>query len=185
MIFGRVKDEVRPEIKRMVNALDDPRPILTDFGNRLVSAIVRRMPRGQEPEAGKPPVIRSGSSGLSGSLTFDLVGKRGLEVGTNKVYGRILHEGGVIKPRTARALAVPLNEAAARLSPREWGPGVLFFVPNPDPDTVGILFRKKGEDGVEPMYVLRGSVTIRPHPWLEVLDADWDYLEQRLSGRLA
>jgi len=189
MIAGRITtDRARPAIRRMIAALADPTPVLHDFGNHMVSVLVRRFPRGQEPQAGKPPVTRSGGAGLAGSVTYDLVGKRGLEVGTNKVYGRILHHGGDIKPKRARALAVPLCAEARRKGPREWPAGSLVFVPNADPETTGILFKQdrryKGEHArSKPMYVLRTKVTIQPHPWLLVQDEDWDYLEGELARR--
>jgi len=183
MLTGRVTDEASPAIRRMFRALNDPSRALDDFGNRVVRSIVTRMPRGQDAEKGQPPVVRSGK--FRAGVTYERLGKRGIDVGTNDVRGRILHEGGIIRPRRAKALAIPLNREARKRGPREWPQGALFLIRSDDkPDTVGVLFRKKGRDGVEPMYVLRGKVTIQPHPWLEVTDEDWAYFAGRLSQEL-
>ena len=77
------------------------------------------------------------------------------------VYAGILDEGGVIRPKTAKALAIPLNRQAAKMWPRDLPrkqtfvhDSVIFFKAN--------MKARKGK----PMYVLRKSVRITGRHYL-------------------
>lgn len=90
-------------------------------------------------------------------------------------YAATVELGGTIKPRTAKFLAIPLNKKAKRLQVRAGGSlrGVtsprLFVIALPG----GGLYlaaarrdaRQKGK-GLEFLFKLAKSVTVRPHPFL-------------------
>jgi len=179
--------KVRARFARMARVLDDPGPVLRDFGHQVVASVVdgfQRVARGEQSAPGLPPANRSGL--LRQSVTFEVKGATAVEIGTNLIYGAIQHFGGVVKPVRARALAIPLNAAARRRGPREWPDGTLFLVPDDDdPDRVGILFRAKGAEDLEPMYVLRAKVTLPARPWLKIYPQDVEYFLARIEEEMA
>ena len=183
--------EVRKRFRRMARAIEDPRPVLRDFGHQVVATISenwQRVGRGQDSRPGMPPAVRSGY--LRQGVTFEVLSGRAVEIGTNLVYGRIQHEGGTIKPKRARALAIPIAPEAERRGPREWPDGSLFMIESDDPETIGVLFRTKpgakdSEGELEALYVLRGSVEIPARPWLLVRREDTDYFMERMQEELS
>jgi len=73
-------------------------------------------------------------------------------------------EGGTLRPKRGRALAIPLTaEAYAKGSPREWDPAdrALLFRPK---GTRILAVPKPGGDGFEPMFALEGAVTQEKDP---------------------
>lgn len=98
-----------------------------------------------------------------------------VRVGTNVPYARQVQIGGVIKPATVKALAIPLvpRLARERLWPRHLDPDreVLQFVADTGskPNIIGLLVNPEG--GLEewpagPLYALAYRVTQDPHPFL-------------------
>lgn len=92
------------------------------------------------------------------------------EAYSEKVYARIQEDGGVIRPKTRRALAVPLRMAKVtrgkwpRHYPQE-GPQALHFIPRRGraPLLAQVKKNAKGETvSVKPLFVLLRSVTIKP-----------------------
>jgi len=90
-------------------------------------------------------------------------------------YAKIQNDGGDIRPKTAKALAVPLNEEA-RAAMRNWGPAHrlrqllpgLVMIPKVSGDGIGILARKTGKGTIQPMFALRRRVTIKATHWLDL-----------------
>ncbi len=80
-------------------------------------------------------------------------------------YARIHEFGGVIRPRRAKALTIPVSEEAVKAL-AEAGGNIraldLFVIPGDGGNSV--LARKKG-DGIEVMFVLSASVTIDARPF--------------------
>lgn len=74
------------------------------------------------------------------------------------IYAKIQDQGGTITPRTRRNLAIPLNAAASKRWPREWG-GKL---------RLAIMRGKKFliDDTGKPQYILKEAVTIRGRRYL-------------------
>jgi len=82
-------------------------------------------------------------------------------VGTKLVYARIQELGGVITPKRARALTVPLQAAltqrgAARGRARDF---MNTFIAK------GIIFQRAGKD-IIPLFKLKKAVQIRARPYL-------------------
>lgn len=83
-----------------------------------------------------------------------------LEVGTNLRYAAQVHYGGIIEPKNAKALAIPLTDDLKRagIGPRELDPNreLLHFQPykGSKPNIIGLLVAN------EPL-VLKGSKAIR------------------------
>lgn len=73
---------------------------------------------------------------------------------STKVYAGIHEHGGVIRPKRARALTIPLTPQARRLPAKLWPKGSLFRVGS-------ILASKRGR-GIKPQFALKKSVFIKP-----------------------
>jgi hypothetical protein len=77
-------------------------------------------------------------------------------------YAAIRETGGTIKPKNAKALAIPLTKGAKNVgSPKLWQPyNALKYIPPKSSDRTqgGILALKKGKS-IKGQYALRGSVT--------------------------
>jgi hypothetical protein len=113
--------------------------------------------------------MQNPGSGLAASLTGwmldDAAPLGAVGVPSNSpaaAYAGIHERGGVITPRSARALAIPLTAEARRYSsPRDMRDLVLIKSPGRNP----ILARVVGQT-VEPQWVLVPSVTIPARHWL-------------------
>lgn len=69
--------------------------------------------QGRTPSpAGQPPAKMTGTLGRS--IQIDSTDPDKLRVGTNMVYAKIQEFGGVIKPKKARSLIVPVNDEARK-----------------------------------------------------------------------
>lgn len=93
----------------------------------------------------------------------DLVGYYGSE----SKYSAILERGGEIKPRKAKRLAIPLDAAKygvgnATKSPRDYD-GLFYLVSKKGNE----LLARHGERGLEPMFVLKKSVTLAARPTIK------------------
>lgn len=71
-------------------------------------------------------------------------------------YARIHELGGVIRPRNARALAIPLTPQARRMSPRQFG-NLVYIHRKP---RLPILAQVIGKGRIKPQYVLKFQVRI-------------------------
>lgn len=69
---------------------------------------------GQPSAPGAPPAKNTGTLGRS--IQIDQTNPERLLVGTNVVYAKIQEFGGVIRPKRVKALPVPMNLEAKRLS---------------------------------------------------------------------
>lgn len=84
--------------------------------------------------------------------------------GQDVPYARIQHEGGIIKPKNAKYLAIPIT-AKARLS----------YARNYDGETFianGMIFEKDEGGKIHPIYALKKQVIIPPRPYMELLPDD-------------
>lgn len=123
----------------------------------------------------------SESTRLMRSITYHVEGDTVI-VGTNVVYARIHHEGGVIKPKRAKYLAIPLTKEAAVMKPRDWT------------DTwikLGIIMHKGADGEPEALYCLVKSVTIPARPYMFIDDKTMksivplirQYMDARFPGK--
>lgn len=92
-------------------------------------------------------------------------------IGSNLKYARIHELGGVITPKSARALAIPIHpDAKAASGPKAFG-GQLGMITRPGKSPLLIRARDVGRDRnnrnvFDLMYVLLRSVTIPARPYL-------------------
>ena len=152
----------------LVPAYDDA---MHEFGNYKVSRLVRAFTRGRTSAPGQPPGTRSGQG--RHSITYALAG-RVLSVGTNLIYLGFLHFGGVIRPRKAKALTIPIAPEAEGKRARDFD-NTFILKPKPgDPQSAGIIMQKIGDgpNDIRPLFALRKSVRIAPRPWLKWEDRD-------------
>ena len=121
-------------------------------------------------EPGQPPGAATGtlrrsvqidSSGLS-----DTVNPK-VRVGPNTPYAKILEYGGVIRAKNVRALPVPIG-AAGRAARRAAGASIrsldLFLIRRKGRPP--FLARKAGRGAIQPLFVLKPSVTIAARPYV-------------------
>jgi phage gpG-like protein len=120
----------------------------------------------------KPPsrgrgatLVRSGK--LVNSIRHVVVGEQ-VTVGSDLVYARIHHDGGIIKPVNAKYLAIPLTKEAAVKRPREWADTFI---------RKGVIFRNTA-DGIEALYALKAQVTIPSRPYMFMSDETRNSLRQ-------
>lgn len=156
-------------LKGIRDRLLHPRPLMTAVGVSGMGAMHRQLIAGLKMEdAG----IRTGR--LTGSLlvhgpgqgtddsVFDVSDFRA-EVGTNVPYAAQVNFGGAIRPRTAKALAIPLTDKLKRsgLWPRDIDPGrdKLQLIPCKSGDGA-VLLDPTGElgYGTKPLFALKSQV---------------------------
>ena len=157
-------------LKGIRDRLLHPRPLMTAVGVSGMGAMHRQLVAGLKMEdAG----IRTGR--LTGSLlahgpgqgtqdsVFEVSGFHA-EVGTSVPYAAQVNLGGTIRPREAKALAIPLTDKLKRsgLWPRDLDPGreKLELIPLKTGDGA-VLIDPTGElgFGTKPLFVLKRSVT--------------------------
>ncbi len=111
--------QIETRLAKLIDAFDDLEPLLEGMGLYLESTTIERFETSTAPDgtAWKPSLrvrleggktlVKSGSSGLRGSIT-SRASSRSVEVGTNKIYAGIHQFGGIIRPKNAKFLAFGL-----------------------------------------------------------------------------
>ncbi len=147
----------------------DRKRALKSAGIIVRDGIKRRMRSRQIKPVGR----KSGGTTLveSGRLVRSInheVRDSEVRIGTNVKYAQIHNEGGIIRPKTAKFLAIPLTPAARIAKPRDFDNTFI---------AKGIIFQK--QDGGKPiaLYVLKKSVTMPKRQFLTVSPDD----EQRIT----
>jgi len=100
-------------LKKAAAKMKNPEGALRQMGGVLLRSIAKTFAAGGRPQKWEPSIRASKIGGktllktarLLRSITFS-VGTRTLTVGTNVKYARIHHLGGVIKPKSGKALKV-------------------------------------------------------------------------------
>lgn len=114
-------------------------------------------------------VKRGRSGGLARSFQVSLIETRPNRaragVFSSLSYARIQDEGGTIKPRSVRNLAVPVGRQTLGKWPRNWPRGSLQYIPIKAPRAVAGLFEKRGKKLI-PRYWLVPSVQLKPMSYL-------------------
>lgn len=168
-----------------VKILDRASPLIQNLGKAAQSPALKKSVAGNEQRlffnhfrALEAERHRSGGTNFYGQAATSTKGeatKRGVTVSINKIGIAQRFFGGIIRPRKAKALAIPMHPDAygRRAGDPGWGDS-LDFVPSskaPGSGSIGILVRKQqAEDFGTVMYVLRGFVQQDPDP--SVLPSD-------------
>jgi phage gpG-like protein len=95
--------------------------------------------------------------------------------GQNVPYARIHHEGGIIKPKNAKYLAIPLNAQAKLYRPRNY-PGKTFM-------KKGIIFLDDNGK-LTPLYALKKQVEIPERRYMFVDNDDRNQIKRAVLGWL-
>jgi phage gpG-like protein len=94
----------------------------------------------------------------------------------NVPYARIHHEGGVIKPKNAKYLAIPLTPQAKLYKPRQY-PGETFIAK-------GIIFLKQDGQKPLPLYALKKQVELPERRYMFVSSVDREQIKKAVVGWL-
>jgi len=164
--------------EKVIKALDevgdrarDLRRPLEDFGERMVRRISKRL---------SGPALKEKSGRLKGSLTHEETADTA-EIsaggGPGEVdYAAIHHYGGTIRPKKKKFLTIPFPGGPADkrvpLRARDFDD---TFVAK------GIIFQKRGEDTIEPLFILKKSVEIPASPYMYLENSDVEYLNNSIA----
>jgi len=170
------KKELDARLLRLAAKLRDPAPMLEEIGFAVQTSVKRNFSAGGRPTKWKQPLFRSGKAlrdtgNLMGSITYEVQG-RAVLVGTNSIYAKIHHYGGVIRAKNVKALPIPLHARAAKAqrnvkSVRDI-PGLLLI---PRKGELPLLAKRKGER-LDPWFVLKRSVVMEARPFLMIQQQD-------------
>lgn len=160
------------KIRRLFERMSGPAldAALHEFGSYKVSRIVRAFPRtpfGVAGSAGGPPAVQT--SLLRHSITYDL--GRILRVGTNLIYGAIrqfgtaILPGGVLRPKRAKALTIPISPEAYGKRARDFSNTFILRRADDEPGE-GLIMLKLASGEAKPLFALRKSVKQEARPYL-------------------
>lgn len=149
--------KITPDIQRLVAVTAQRR-----IRKRITDGRIKH-PKGKTKKSGKR-LIRSLQ--MVNQFRFDIRGSKIIlgPSGPSKKYAKIIHEGGIITPKKAKFLAIPLTPAARVMKPRDFTD--TFIAKN-----CIMLKTGKGPKDFIPIYALKKSVEIPAFNWLRV-DAD-------------
>ena len=116
------------------------------------------------PSGGTKPLLDTGV--LRASVSAEADGS-GITLRANAPGARLHQEGGVIVPRRAKALTVPLTREAARAGGARNFPRKLFAIGKKEGGK-GALAERTPRGGLILHYLLRRSVTVPARPYLGV-----------------
>jgi phage gpG-like protein len=139
--------------------------------------------RFSRPQGGNKPLMNTGilRASLSAEVTAEGITLRGSAPGA-----RLHQEGGVVVPRLAKALAIPITPAAVRAgSPRNF-PGELFLLKKKDGGKGSLAAREgKGKKArIVVHYLLRNKVTVPARPYLGISKATAEDFADAINRKL-
>lgn len=167
---------------------DNLAPIHDVLGLYMVRSIKKNFREGGRPSPWIPSRFAAARGGqtlrwrgrLQQSITHS-ADRSGATVGTNVVYARIQQEGGVIKPKNKKALAIPVDKSAWGKSPKEFQN--LVFIPRKgkNPLLVEMKTKRGKASSMKIMFVLMKSVRIPARPFLLFQPEDYAYMLRRVD----
>ncbi len=184
-------------IEGLGQRLSNLRPLMQRIGQFMVSSTQRKIMEGIPPE--NAPLTRRFKKGsgtlrdtgrLLSSITYRLRGDDAVEVGTSLRYARIHQEGGTIRPKAAKKLAIPASWQTRRLMRRHGqsvravldalkGQGWSIWF------TDGAIMGKKGKKGrAQVLFVRKSSVDIPRRRFLFVDQRDEGVIRRMVEGYL-
>jgi len=132
--------------------------------------------------------VRTGALARSFRATFlgNVDGAITATASSDLIYARVQDEGGEVKPRVMRTLAVPIRSANIAVGkwPRHWPKGELRFIRRPGKDPLLATVTGKGKNQkVHPKYVLKESVHIVGQNYVQkAADTSQDEIAEILGG---
>lgn len=143
--------------------------------------------RRAEEQSGQTLLDKGYAGGLVGSLQAKSDAKSG-KVGTNKAYAAMQQFGGVVKPRNAKALAIPLTPQARRAgSPTKFSKKLSLVWPKGSKygwliERQAATKRKTAREIAQ--YLLAPSVTLPARPYLGITAADVAEIRNQVRATL-
>ncbi len=154
-------------------------PIVDNNVRKIIGSSVRdRIKKRIRENRVKPKTNKRGgttlveSRRLANSINYQINGDR-IPVGTNLIYAKIQHEGGIITPKKAKYLAIPLTPAAKAMRPRDFTDTFI---------NKGVIFRKLEGGKIEALYALKKQVKIPARPYMFIDNEDINFIKQRLRN---
>lgn len=164
--IGELEDRLHAAAKKAV--LRAATVVLRAVRQKLSQSRTKRNgPAGSLP--GSPPAVLTGA--LRNSYTIDTSkineANPAVRVGSNLIYARIHEFGGVIRPKVAQYLTVPISDLGRELRRTNRSlkdiPGA--FVRKSRSGNV-VVFQKRRREAPIPLVVLKRSVRLPPRPHL-------------------
>jgi phage gpG-like protein len=152
--------------------------VLRIVGQLAVRQIQRRIrERRVVPITNKPGTTLMGRGNLLASVRNSARGTSVVITAGNQnvPYARIHHEGGIIRPRYAKYLAIPLTPRAKLFKPRSY-PGETLI-------KNGIIFAKDGDE-LTPIYALKRQVIMPARPYMFLSPDDSRLIETAVAERI-
>jgi phage gpG-like protein len=189
-VFGL--DKLTRDLQAKVKALENVNPLLDAIGIQLTRSVQKNFQAGGRPpwKESRGARERNGKTlswrgVLKGSISHAIEGRTVL-VGTNVKYGRIQQLGGVVRPKKAKALAIPLNEKARKASENLGGKTLrdipdMFFLKSKTGKSIGTLMKKTKKGKAEAWFALMESVAIPKRPFLVLQPEDHDWITKRTA----
>lgn len=153
--------------------------ILRSVGALAVRQIKRRVREKRiSPTTNKRGTTLVGRGNLLRSIKYRIEGDMLIiTAGDASVpYARIHHEGGIIKPKNAKYLAIPLTPAARKSGPRDFK-GETFIAK-------GIIFEKRENGKAKPIYALKKQVEIPSRPYMYLDNQDKSIIRSAVASQI-
>jgi phage gpG-like protein len=177
--MAEIIDTITPELNRIAREMANTRPLMAACGKRLEIELRKHFAElDRKPNSMGWPKRHFWNRQVRSkvALTEVTADRAMVTIDSPELVHRI--QGGTIRPKRAKTLAIPANAEAYRAgSPREANVDQLDYLPLHQGNLVGALIRrfqtiikktKKGysgkEVGGEVWYWLVRSVTTKPHP---------------------
>ena len=111
------------------------------------------------------------SSRLVNSIRHRISGDT-IYIGTNLEYARIHHEGGIIRPKRKKYLAIPLCAVARVNRPEDFTDTFI---------AKGVIFQKtEGQKKPVALYALKKQVEIPARPFMYLDSSDEDFIKNQI-----
>lgn len=90
--------------------------------------------------------------------------------GENGYIAAHIHNGGEIKPKTAKFLAIPIDKSVKGMYPREYAGELIFLRKKEDGPNGRAYLAKPMKRKIKPLWVLKKSVFQKARPWFPAND---------------
>lgn len=90
--------------------------------------------------------------------------------GENGYIAAHIHNGGEIKPKTAKFLAIPIDKSVKGIYPREYAGELIFLRKKEDGPNGRAYLAKPMKRKIKPLWVLKKSVFQKARPWFPAND---------------
>lgn len=176
-----MQDDTLPRLKQLTDKFG-----YKDRFHRYAGLLVQRSVQLNFQHGGRPtkwqPSMTEKTTGrktmqptgrLKASITFEADMER-VVIGSPVSYARIQQEGGVVRPKSKKFLAIPVHPDAYSKRPRDFGEDFLFSIP--DRGGLRLVHEERG-GALTTYFLLRKLVRIPARPFLMLQESDKKRLE--------